>query len=157
MKTIGYLLCGILLSGSMTAAAQTTVPDQNPNHERAAQKYADRSEELTATQSTTVQDTYKAYDWREAKAEAKQLRKDRRYELRTLRYQSRYNRVCYPPRRYNYGYYNQPYWYNNGYYNDGWNNNGWYNNGYYGGYYGNNCGTLLGGAALGLGLYHLFN
>lgn len=150
MKTIGYLLSGIMLVGALTASAQTTDPDQNPNHAVAAQKYAERSAELTATQSTTVQDTYEAYDWREAKAAAKQLRQDRQFELRKLRYQSRNNRGFYR-REYNNnnGFYNNPNTFNNGYYN-----NGYYNNGFFGG---SNCGTLLGGAVLGLGLYHILN
>lgn len=164
MKTIGYLLSGIMLVGALTASAQTTDPDQNPNHAVAAQKYAERSAELTATQSTTVQDTYEAYDWREAKAAAKQLRQDRQFELRKLRYQSRNNRGFYRREYNNNGCYNNPNTFNNGYYNNGYYNNGYYNNqNYNNGYYnngffgGSNCGTLLGGAALGLGLYHILN
>ncbi|WP_139134262.1 hypothetical protein [Crocinitomix algicola] len=154
MNTIGYLLGALLIAGSLNGSAQNGTPDQNPNHERAAQRYVEQANDLTTTQSTTIQDTYKAYDWREAKAEAKQERIDRRYELRKLKYQSRYyNRGYYNPYRRNYGYYNNPHWYNNGYYNNGFYNGGYYN----GGYFGNNCGTLLNGAALGLGIYNLFN
>ncbi len=149
MKNAGYILGGLLLLSSLVSNAQELAPDQNPNYMNSAEKYAAQSDELTVSQSTTVQDTYKAYDWREAKAEQKQQRLDRKYELRKLRYQTR-NRCCTPRR----GYYRR-----NNYYN-GYNNNGFYNNGYYNnGYYNNpNCGTnLLYGAGLGLGLYHLLN
>ena len=110
---------------------------------RSAEKYAQTSDEINATQGQTIQETYKAYDWREAKAEKQQLRQDRRYELRKLRYQTR-NRCN---RRY--------YGYNNGYYNNYYSPyNGYYNNN---GYYGPNCGDVLMGAGLGLGLYYLLN
>lgn len=150
MKRAGYILGGLMLLSSLGTVAQELAPNQNPNYMRSAEKYAAQSETLTASQSTTVQDTYKAYDWREAKAEEKQEREDRRYELRKMRIETR-NR-CYPPRR-NYGYYNG---YNNGYYyNPGYNYNGYnYNNGYYGA---PNCSSLLYGAGLGLGLYYLLN
>ena len=132
---------------AFTTNAQDLVPDQNPNYMRSAEKYAQKSEELTATQSTTIQDTYEAYDWREAKAAEKQLRQDRRYELRKLRIQNR--SLCYPGRYYSPYYYNQfsPYNYNTPY---------GYNNGYYGGNYGFNGGSFLLGTGLGLGLGYIF-
>lgn len=149
MKRAGYILGGLLLLSSWGTVAQELAPNQNPNYMRSAEKYAAQAETLTASQSTTVQDTYKAYDWREAKAEDKQQRQDRRYELRKMRYETR-NR-CYPPRRY--------YGYNNGYYGNfgypGYNYNGYnYNNGYFGN---PNYNSLLYGAGLGLGLYYLLN
>lgn len=137
MKKINYILTSLLILFTFGSVAQELAPDQNPNYRNSAEKYAQQSDELTATQSTTQQETYKAYDWREAKAEKQQLRRDRQYELRKLRYQSR-NRCC-----------NNQGWNNGNYYNNGW-NNGFYNNGYY------NAPTynsLLWGA----GLYYLLN
>lgn len=163
MKTIGYITGGLILMTSLTTVAQDA--DQNPNWRNSAEKYATNAADLTATQSTTVQDTYEAYDWREAKAEEKQERQDRRYNLRTMRIQSRYN--YYRP-GYGYGNYNHNNW-NNGCYNSGYNNNNGWNNGYYGnnyngygnsnfGYWGKpNYTNLLLGAGLGVGLYYLLH
>jgi len=111
MKKMNYILTSLLIALSFGSVAQLA-PDQNPNYKNSAEKYAQRTDELTASQSTTQQETYEAYDWREAKEERKQLRRDRQYELRKLRYQTR-NRCC------NNGW-------NNGYYNNNW-NNGFYN------------------------------
>lgn len=158
MKKAIYILSILFLGTSFATNAQELEPDQNPNYKKSAEKYADRVDELTANQGQTVQDTYKAYDWREAKAEAKQQRLDRRYELKKMRYQSR-NR-CYMNgyRRYNGGFYN----YNNGGFNNY--NNGYYNGGFNNGYYNNNTilgaptlGGVLLGAGLGYGLYTIFN
>ena len=106
MKRIVYILSGIAFSLSLNAAAQATVPDQNPNWQQSAQKYAEKSDELTSSESTTIHETYEAYDWTEAKEAKKQDRKERRHELRKLKYQSRYR--CRPHNRYYYPYqYNQ--------------------------------------------------
>ena len=156
MKTIGYIATGLIMMSSISTFAQDA--DKNPNWRNSADKYATQASDLTATQSTTVQDTYEAYDWREAKAEEKQERQDRRYNLRTMRIQSRYNYY----RPYQYGNFHHNNW-NNGYYNNGWNNNGW-NNGCYGngynnyGYWGKpNYTNLLISAGLGVGLYYLLH
>ncbi len=106
MKAIKYTL-GIMIAGlSFTSFSQEANPDQNPNHAISAEKYAQQADVLTASQSTTVQDTYKAYDWREYKAEKKQERRDRRYEFRKMRFEAR-NRCCnrYGNRNFRYGYY----------------------------------------------------
>lgn len=165
MKTIGYIASGLFIFTSLIGHAQDA--DQNPNWKNSADKYAAQSDVLIATQSTTPQDTYEAYDWREAKDAAKQQRLDRRYDLRSMRIQSRY-RMGYP----NYGYHNNSNWnngyYNNGYYNNGYNNwnngynnngynnwnNGYYNNGFSGG---SNLNSFLWGAGLGLGVHYLFH
>lgn len=145
MKNAGYILGGLLMLSSIVSNGQELAPDQNPNYMNSAEKYAAQADELTVSQSTTVQDTYKAYDWREAKAEKKEARLDRKYELRKLRYQSRNrcnSRGGYYGRSNRYNGYNNN---NNGYYNNGCNNN-------------RNYGTnLLYGAGLGLGLYHILN
>lgn len=171
MKTITYIAGSVLLMASLSASAQDA--DQNPNWRNSAEKYATQAADLTATQSTTVQNTYEAYDFREAKAKEKQQRLDRRYNLKTMRIQSRYN--YYRP-GYGYGNNNQNNW-NNGCYNSGYNNNNGWNNGSFGnngygnngfgnnGYGNNNFGywgkpnytNLLLGAGLGVGLYYLLH
>ena len=142
MKKVNHILAGFLILSSFGSVAQELAPDQNPNYANSAEKYAAKSAELTATQSETVQDTYKAYDWREAKAEKQELRKERQYEIRKARAQSRYR--CGGNR-----YYNNGYSYNNGYYNNGYSNNQYYNNGYY--------GLPSCGLGLGLGLLYAFH
>lgn len=136
MKT-GRLFTGMILGMFVSLAyGQELAPDQNPNYMNAAQKYAAQANETNALQSTTIQDTYEAYDWREAKAEAKELRLQRRHEIRTLRYQRPYGYGGY----YGYDYY-RPYRWNYGYnYAPNF----------------NYVNPLL-GVGVGLGLYHLLH
>lgn len=123
MKRI--LLAALLLTvAAFTATAQTDLaPDQNPNYKISLQKYTQIKDSLQSNMNTTVQQTYKAYDWYEAKMERKQQRREARYERRRLNAMYGYN---------NFGYYNN--WgyngWNNGYYNNwnNWNNRGWGNN-----------------------------
>lgn len=132
MKTLITILAFGALGSSL---AQTLVADQNPNYQVSLDKYLAKSDELTSTLSTTIQDTYEAYDWRVAKEARKQLKRDRNYELRKLRIYSRFPSNCnqsYGQGNY-YGYSNQPhccnqYGYNN--FNQGYNpyysNNSWH-------------------------------
>ena len=100
MKNLVTLLCFVALS---TAYAQTLEKDQNPNYQASQDKYMAQSDQLTASLSTTIQDTYQAYDWREAREAKRQLRRDRNYELRKLRILSRFPVCC----NQSYGYGNQ--------------------------------------------------
>lgn len=158
MKFFNYIFSSAFLIATLGSWAQTTDPDQNPNYQQSAQKYAQQKEALTAGQSTTQQETYKAYDWREAKAEQQQIRQNRRYELRKLRIQNR-GRCCRPYGMN--GYYNNGFYYNNfqpynqpfgGYYNGPFGYNNPYNN-----YYSPQFGDMLLGAGIGIGLYSIFN
>lgn len=158
MKIFNYICSTALLVATTGAWSQTADPDQNPNYQQSAQKYAQQKEALTASQSTTQQETYEAYDWREAKAEEQRIRQNRRYELRKLRIQNR-GRCCRPygyQRYYNNGFYhnyqpyNQPF---GGYYNSPFGNYG----NPYNFYNGTNFGDMLLGAGLGIGLYSIFN
>ena len=86
----------IITTGAFSAAnAQELAPDQNPNYSTSLEKYKGLHDNLQTTMNTTVQDTYKAYDWRVA-------RNERRAENRG------YSRQNY---RYNdYGYYDHNYY-----------------------------------------------
>lgn len=140
MKKIFTLLAIASLTVSF---GQDLAPDQNPNYQISQDKYMQKSDELTAAHSTTIQDTYKAYDWREAKEEQKQLRRDRRFELRKMRIQSRYPVCCNQGyRRYGNQGWNQPTYYCYPNYNYGYNN--YYANPYWNSMY------------LGAGLYSIF-
>ncbi len=105
MKKI--LLFGLGFAFSAMAFAQQTLdPDQNPNYTVAVAKYAGNSAQLQTTNNTTVQNTYKAFDWYQNKQEKKQERLEYRRELRLLQAENSYYN-----RRYDNGY-------NNNYYNN---------------------------------------
>ena len=103
----------ILLSGLgfifwvMAFAQENLAPDQNPNYTVAVAKYAGNAAQLQTTNNTTVQNTYKAFDWYENKQEKKQERLQFRRELRLMQAQNTF--------------YNRPWYndYNNNYYNNG--------------------------------------
>ncbi len=101
---------------SMATFAQQTeqlAPDQNPNYQISQQKYMQQKDSLLRWENTTIQETYKAYDWREA-------RDERRTERRTYRRQSSfYNSPLFVSPSYNYGWNN--YGYGSFYNNNRWN------------------------------------
>jgi uncharacterized protein YycO len=105
-----------------------SVANQNPNFEISRTRYMNMRDSLTSTQSTTVQNTYKAYDWMALKQERKDIRFQNRQQRRLNRSMNDFN-YGYP-----YGNYGQPYLNNNFYYN-GYNNNGYYRNRYGSGNY----------------------
>ena len=117
MKKAAYYIAGLGLLLSSSAMAQQAVPDQNPNYQVSMDYYMQHSKELTATQGQTVHETYEAFDWTTHKADMKQQRRDRKYELQKMRYQTRYrcSYGVYPntygsPYNY-YSPYNSPFWY----------------------------------------------
>jgi hypothetical protein len=79
---------------SLTTSAQTSqlAPDQNPNYLISQQKYMQYKDSLQSTMNTTVQQTYKAYDWYQAKLERKQNRIENRNQRRLY---SSYNNTGY--------------------------------------------------------------
>ncbi|MFY7900768.1 MAG: hypothetical protein ACOVNY_11335 [Chitinophagaceae bacterium] len=104
-----YLLCCFLLA-AIVSTAQTNntalLPDQNPNYLISQNKYMQYKDSLLLNQNTTVQQTYKAYDWYTAKLERKHERREFRREIRLA---NAYNNN----------------WNNNWNWNNGWNNNRW--------------------------------
>lgn len=77
--TIGIVAL-LAFSGNVSAQQSILEQDQNPRHLEALAKYTTLSDSLTKTQGTTVQDTYKAYDWYEARTERRRLRAERNYQ-----------------------------------------------------------------------------
>lgn len=79
MKTrtfiIALLMLGVL-SVKLHAQQSTLATDQNPRHLKALAKYTLVSDSLSQTQGTTVQNTYKAYDWYEAREERRAQRRE---------------------------------------------------------------------------------
>ena len=103
-----FTLFVALIFSNQGVRAQELVSDQNPNYRASMQKYMSQKDSLMSTMSTTVQDTYKAYDWYESKQERKALRRERRYNIRMARAQNSMS------------YYRPYYGYNSGY-NSYWN------------------------------------
>jgi hypothetical protein len=116
MKKLIFTLS--IIAGAFSAMSQDLAPDQNPNYKVSMDKYASNQLSLQTTNNTTIQETYKAYDFSQAKAERKAERRNFRRESRLF---NNYNN-------------NWDNGWNNNYYGNGWNNNrfnnGWnnYNN-----------------------------
>ena len=145
MKTLLLLLISVLLSLStfsqIPADPSSQIPpsNQNPNYLVSQNKYMAIKDSLLATSNTTVQQTYKAYDWYQNKLDRKQSRLDHRRKLRINRSNRSYSR------RNNFGNGFGNNWNNNGFGNN-WNNNGfgnnWNNNGWNQNSWGNNFNSF---------------
>ncbi|WP_419700881.1 hypothetical protein [Mucilaginibacter sp. NFX135] len=123
---IASLLIGCFYSGVVHAQQTTALePDQNPRYLESQYKYMRGADSLNSLHGTTVQNTYKAYDWYEARLE-------RRRQNREWRHEERMNGYDYSPSWSLYGGYSYPYS------NWGW-NSGW------GGSWGNRWGGHRGG------------
>ncbi|HEU4472968.1 MAG TPA: hypothetical protein VFR58_17865 [Flavisolibacter sp.] len=95
------------------ADAQNLAPNQNPAYAVSRDKYMKTADSLMQWQGTTVQQTYKAYDWyedRQARRDARrQFQRDLRLErARRYRYINPYD-----------GYYGRPF-FNNQWYRNPW-------------------------------------
>ena len=73
----------VLFIASISLFAQTNEPiaDQNPRYKESLQRYSKLADSLTQNLGTTVQQTYKAYDWYEAKLERRQQRREQRQRV----------------------------------------------------------------------------
>jgi hypothetical protein len=69
---ITLLAAGSLFGSTAMAQQAALAPDQNPRYHESANKYRLIADSLTRTQGTTVQNTYKAYDWYTAREERRQ-------------------------------------------------------------------------------------
>jgi hypothetical protein len=103
----------ILLSASLSlSAAAQTEPDQNPQFAVSRDKYLKMADSINRWHATTLQNTYKAYDWYEAKMERRDTRRSNRQALRLARAQ---RGSYYDPYSYANPYYYDPYYNNNNY------------------------------------------
>lgn len=100
--TLFIILFAVLGNNSF---AQTFDTDQNPNYIVSKAKYMQLADSINQYHATTVQNTYKAYDWYQAKLE-------RRNDRITFRRQLRMQRVK-NSHQYNNGWYHNS---NNGFY-----------------------------------------
>lgn len=79
---ISSLLFGALYAGTASAQQSGLAPDQNPRYRESQEKYYKIADSLISQHGTTVQNTYKAYDWYEAKLERRRQRREWRHEER---------------------------------------------------------------------------
>lgn len=101
-----------LFAFSAKLSAQQTsslLADQNPRHQEALAKYIAVSDSLTQTQGTTVQATYKAYDWYEAREERRKQRRERNYQYDLYSYPY-YQNSYYQPYSGYYGNFGYTHW-----------------------------------------------
>ncbi|MGY4385915.1 hypothetical protein ACVWYN_002963 [Pedobacter sp. UYP24] len=115
MRTILITLASlIVLSLHSNAQQASLVADQNPRYEGSRAKYMNMSDSLTSNQGTTIQETYKAYDWYENREAKRKLRRETNYQNSLVDYSFYGGPFFYPTLRYNnFGYRN----YGNGYRN----------------------------------------
>lgn len=99
---------GIAVLTMLSWGAWAQVEQQNPNFEESLDYYMGISDSLIQNMGTTVQNTYKAYDWYEAREERKAQRRAYRHEERMNR--SYYMDYDYPNYNYYPSYYNYRRW-----------------------------------------------
>jgi hypothetical protein len=86
----------LVFAASFSKAQQVElVANQNPNYQSSVEKYRKLAEASPVTMSTTIQETYKAYDWTTAKQEQKQQRIAFRQQRSLARINNRYSNVDY--------------------------------------------------------------
>ena len=69
---ITIILAGSLFAGTAMAQQAALAPDQNPRYHESANRYMLVADSINRLQGTTVQNTYKAYDWYTAREERRQ-------------------------------------------------------------------------------------
>ena len=122
MKLFTLLLFSIVFTSLQSSFAQSEVllPDQNPQYYSSKAKYMLLADSINKFHSTTLQNTYEAYDWYDAKQKRRSDRLLFRRELRLER--ARFSN------RWNYSNYNG--WNNRDYYQpyNNWQNGNYRNN-----------------------------
>lgn len=83
VNLIFVMSCIASLAYSASGYAQKVDPlkDQNPRYQESRAKYIELADSLNRDQGTTVQQTYKAYDWYEAREDRRKLRRERNFQL----------------------------------------------------------------------------
>ena len=89
MQKVFISLLFILCAQVSMAQDVAPVDNQNPNYKVSLVKYQTTQENLSGNMNTTVQNTYKAYDWTEAKEAQKKDRIARRQERALARINNR--------------------------------------------------------------------
>lgn len=74
-------VAGLAFTTAGYAQKNDLLNDQNPRYQESRAKYIELADSLNRNQGSTVQSTYKAYDWYEAREERRKLRRERNYQL----------------------------------------------------------------------------
>lgn len=101
---IGAIFAFFAFTANGYSQQANLVPDQNPAYETSRAKYMNIADSLTSTQGTTVQNTYKAYDWYQAREERRKLRAERSYQNSWLYPSSYYPSYGFSDFEYGWGY-----------------------------------------------------
>lgn len=80
MKHTLLLAAALTFSVILKAQEQTLSADQNPRYRESMEHYMSIADSLTANQGATVQDTYKAYDFYQARLERRAQRREWRQQ-----------------------------------------------------------------------------
>ena len=105
------LLALFIFAGGCSASAQQLAPDQNPNYKVSLEKYQALNTSLQTTMNTTVQQTFKAFDWYTAKQDRKVERRADRRENRRF---NNFNQCCNAANNFNgFNNYNRPFFLGN--------------------------------------------
>lgn len=94
------IVAGLLIMAMPAMAQQKLLPDQNPRYQESMNLYLINEDSLTAREGETVQQTYKAYQFMEAKREWREQKRQARLERRARGWDS----WGYPGYSYGYGY-----------------------------------------------------
>ncbi len=105
MKHLFYIAILLILPAMANCQQIAFAVDQNPHYKESQDKYLKIADSLTKSHSTTIQQTYKAYDWYEAKLERK--RQDREW-LHQERMNRKYITNYYPDYNPYNNYYSNP-------------------------------------------------
>ncbi|NML37896.1 hypothetical protein HHL17_11890 [Chitinophaga sp. G-6-1-13] len=95
----GIVAC-LLIMATPAMAQQQLLPDQNPRYQESMALYLINEDSLTAREGETVQKTYKAYQFMEAKREWREQKRQARLERRARGWDT----WGYPGYSYGYGY-----------------------------------------------------
>lgn len=112
-RTFTTILAICAAISSFAQQKNALAEDQNPNYMVSQLKYMNQKDSLLSFENTTIQDTYKAYDWREARDERRSER--RAYRQQSVSYMDAYYTTPYI--NYNYGLNNYRYGYRSSYNN----------------------------------------
>lgn len=94
MKTLNIAAMLLLTASIAVGQDKDLAPDQNPRYRESRDQYMKVSDSLTINQGTTDQNTYKAYDFYEARMER---RNERREFRRQAILSGAYNNMYYSP------------------------------------------------------------
>jgi hypothetical protein len=108
MEKICYIAALLILPAIGYSQSSAFVSDQNPRYQESQDHYMKLKDSLVTLHGTTVQNTYKAYDWREDRAARRQQRREWRHQERLYEIMyGGYDYYGYYP--YSSGYYYRPY------------------------------------------------